>query len=189
MVRESSQTASLRASLAEEAGEARRERDSLRQQLEVEQTALSAEKKRTAALQEQVISIFTFNTFRSKIQIWCHSIGLLFETTCFLTLGHITKVTRLIPGKILFEKATIHIILFLWCLSQVNELVDSSINLFCVTRWRTETGNWPTCWLGGQLDQQEKAGPAHPALHPHPHSPGYPCLVLSQSPSAGHSGG
>lgn len=66
MVRESSQTASLRASLAEEAGEARRERDSLRQQLEVEQTALSAEKKRTAALQEQVISIFTFITFRSK---------------------------------------------------------------------------------------------------------------------------
>ncbi|KAK3875579.1 hypothetical protein Pcinc_019571 [Petrolisthes cinctipes] len=52
--KESNQTASLRASLAEEAGEARRERDSLRQQLEMEKTALTAEKKRTAALQEQV---------------------------------------------------------------------------------------------------------------------------------------
>lgn len=66
MVRETNKTASLRASLAEEAGEARRERDSLRQQLEVEQTALSAEKKRTAALQEQVISIFTFIMCGSK---------------------------------------------------------------------------------------------------------------------------
>ena len=52
--RESTQIEALKASFAEEIGEVKRERDSLEQQLEIEKTALSAEKKKSQSLQEQV---------------------------------------------------------------------------------------------------------------------------------------
>ncbi|XP_069973361.1 TATA element modulatory factor isoform X5 [Penaeus vannamei] len=52
--KESTQILALKTSFADEIREVKRERDSLEQQLEIEKTALTAEKKKTSALQEQV---------------------------------------------------------------------------------------------------------------------------------------
>ncbi|XP_066974184.1 TATA element modulatory factor-like isoform X4 [Macrobrachium rosenbergii] len=52
--KENTQIEALKASFAEEIGEIKRERDSLEQQLEIEKTALAAEKKKSHSLQEQV---------------------------------------------------------------------------------------------------------------------------------------
>lgn len=52
--RENTQILALKTSFADEIREVKRERDSLEQQLEIEKTALTAEKKKTSALQEQV---------------------------------------------------------------------------------------------------------------------------------------
>lgn len=54
LYRESTQVQALKTSFADEIREVKRERDSLEQQLEIEKTALTAEKKKTLALQEQV---------------------------------------------------------------------------------------------------------------------------------------
>lgn len=54
LYRESTQILALKTSFADEIREVKRERDSLEQQLEIEKTALTAEKKKTSALQEQV---------------------------------------------------------------------------------------------------------------------------------------
>ncbi|XP_064090426.1 TATA element modulatory factor-like isoform X4 [Macrobrachium nipponense] len=52
--KENTQIEALKASFAEEIGEIKRERDSLEQQLEIEKTALAAEKKKSHSLQDQV---------------------------------------------------------------------------------------------------------------------------------------
>ncbi|XP_047503018.1 TATA element modulatory factor-like isoform X4 [Penaeus chinensis] len=52
--KESTQIQALKTSFADEIREVKRERDSLEQQLEIEKTALTAEKKKTSALQDQV---------------------------------------------------------------------------------------------------------------------------------------
>ncbi|XP_042863028.1 TATA element modulatory factor-like isoform X3 [Penaeus japonicus] len=52
--KENTQILALKTSFADEIREVKRERDSLEQQLEIEKTALTAEKKKTSALQEQV---------------------------------------------------------------------------------------------------------------------------------------
>ncbi|KAK8381199.1 hypothetical protein O3P69_008219 [Scylla paramamosain] len=53
-VKENIQIEALKTSFAEEIAEVKRERDSLEQQLEMEKTAVAAEKKKTIALQEQL---------------------------------------------------------------------------------------------------------------------------------------
>lgn len=52
--KEATQIEALKASFAEEIAEVKRERDSLEQQLDIEKTAVSAEKKKTVALQDQL---------------------------------------------------------------------------------------------------------------------------------------
>nr|XP_045617075.1 TATA element modulatory factor-like isoform X2 [Procambarus clarkii] len=52
--KEATQIEALKASFAEEIAEVKRERDSLEQQLEIEKTAVAAEKKKTLALQDQL---------------------------------------------------------------------------------------------------------------------------------------
>ncbi|XP_050724673.1 TATA element modulatory factor-like isoform X3 [Eriocheir sinensis] len=53
-IKESIQIEALKTSFAEEISEVKRERDSLEQQLEMEKTAVTAEKKKTLALQDQL---------------------------------------------------------------------------------------------------------------------------------------
>ncbi|KAK7081030.1 TATA element modulatory factor 1 [Halocaridina rubra] len=53
-IKENTQIEALKSSFAEEIGEIKREKDSLEQQLDIEKTALSAEKKKSQSLQEQL---------------------------------------------------------------------------------------------------------------------------------------